>query len=89
MSDSKKNKTQKIQPIVAIGASAGGLKELKTFFDGTSPEHNLVYIVILHRMRDKDSMLEELLRPHCDFPVVQVDGKSKLEPNYVFVVPPN
>ncbi|HKK40476.1 MAG TPA: CheR family methyltransferase [Cryomorphaceae bacterium] len=89
MSASKNSKIQDIQPIVAIGASAGGLKELKTFFDGTSPEHNLVYIVILHRMRDSDSMLEELLRPHCDFPVVQVDGKSKLEPNIVFVVPPN
>ncbi|HKL03434.1 MAG TPA: CheR family methyltransferase, partial [Cryomorphaceae bacterium] len=89
MSTSKKRKNQNTQTVVAIGASAGGLKELKTFFDSSSPDHNLVYIVILHRTRDSDSMLEELLRPHCEFPVVQVDGKSKLEPNHVFVIPPD
>jgi len=89
MSKSKNKTTKDIKAIVAIGASAGGLNELKTFFDNTSSEHNLIYIVILHRMRDNSSMLEDLLRPHCDFPVVQVDGKSKLEPNLVFVVPPD
>ncbi|HKK65352.1 MAG TPA: chemotaxis protein CheB, partial [Clostridia bacterium] len=35
-------------PIVGIGASAGGLEALKSFFSALSAESGMAYIVVVH-----------------------------------------
>jgi len=49
--------------IIAIGASAGGMEEINTFFDHT-PLDNVSYVVIQHLSADFKSRMVELLDKH-------------------------
>ena len=75
--------------VVGIGASAGGIRSLKTFFEHVPPDSGLAYVVILHLSPDYDSQLAELLQAVASIPVAKVVQKIKVQPNNVYVVPPN
>ena len=76
--------------IVGIGASAGGIKALKEFFQHVAPDSNMAYVVILHLSPDFESRLAEILQTSTSIPVTQIrNEKVKVEPNNVYVIPPN
>ena len=75
--------------IVGIGASAGGIKALKEFFARVPADSGMAYVVILHLSPDHDSQLAEILQTAAAIPVAQVTERVHLEPNHVYVVPPN
>lgn len=75
--------------IVGIGASAGGLTALKQFFECVPEDSGLAYVVIMHLSPKHESHLAELLQPHVHMPVRQVAESLSLEPNQVYVIPPN
>ncbi len=88
---SKKPRTENSEPltIVGIGASAGGLAALKTFFEQIPRDSGLAYVVVVHLSPKYESHLAELLQPHVQMPVRQVSETVSLEPNHVYVIPPN
>ncbi|HEY1402683.1 MAG TPA: PAS domain S-box protein [Pyrinomonadaceae bacterium] len=75
--------------IVGIGASAGGIQALKEFFEHVPAESGVAYVVILHLSPDHDSRLAEVLQTAAQIPVTQVKERVKVEPDHVYVVPPN
>jgi PAS domain S-box-containing protein len=75
--------------IVGIGASAGGIRALKRFFDRVEPESGMAYVVILHLSPDHESRLAEVLQTSTPVPVRQVTDRTKLLPNHVYVISPN
>jgi two-component system CheB/CheR fusion protein len=75
--------------VVGLGASAGGIQALKEFFTNVSADSGLVYVVILHLSPDHDSKLAEVLQHASQIPVLQVSEKTKVEPDHVYVIPPN
>ena len=75
--------------IVGIGASAGGVQALKTFFENVPADSGAAYVVILHLSPDHDSQLAEVLQTVAQIPITQVKEKVHVEPNHVYVVPPN
>ena len=75
--------------IAGIGASAGGLNALKEFFRHVPGDSGLAYVVVIHLSPEHKSMLAELLQPYVKIPVKQVTETMKLEPNNVYVIPPN
>lgn len=75
--------------IVGIGASAGGIQALQEFFKNVPADSGMAYVVILHLSPDHDSKLAEVLRHAAKIPVTQVTEKTKVEPNHIYVVPPN
>lgn len=75
--------------IVGIGASAGGVQALQAFFNSTPPSSGMAFVVILHLSPDYDSKLTEVLRRVTSMPVEQVNKKTRIRPNQVYVVPPN
>lgn len=74
--------------VVGIGASAGGLAALKNFFSHTPPNSGLAFVVIVHLSPDHVSHLPDLLQPHAQMPVIQVNESVPLEANRVYVIPP-
>lgn len=76
-------------PIVAIGASAGGVQALQTFFDHITDDTDAAYVVIIHLDPEFRSELAKILAAHTDMPVKQVDGETPLQGNHVYVIPPN
>jgi two-component system CheB/CheR fusion protein len=75
--------------VVGIGASAGALGALREFFAQVADDSGLAYVVVVHLSPEHESHLPDLLQPHSAMPVIQVSGSSKLNPNCVYVIPPN
>ena len=75
--------------IVGLGASAGGIEALREFFKRVPPDSGAAYVVILHLSPDHDSMLAQVLQNSATIPVTQVKTQVIIEPNHVYVVPPN
>ena len=75
--------------VVGIGASAGGLAALKTFFSHVAADSGLAFVVVVHLSPDFESHLAELLQPTVAFPVQQIADTTLVEPNHVYIIPPN
>jgi two-component system, chemotaxis family, CheB/CheR fusion protein len=75
--------------IVGLGASAGGIEALREFFHHVPPDSGTAYVVILHLSPNHDSLLAEVLQNSATIPVTQVKAQITIEPNHVYVVPPN
>ncbi|KAB0683004.1 PAS domain-containing protein [Aureimonas leprariae] len=75
--------------VCAIGASAGGVEALRTFFRQVPPDLGLAYVVIVHLAPDQPSALGQILGNCTRMPVNQVDDSPTLKPNCVYVIPPN
>ena len=92
MPEPEQETEKKIQPqfmVVGIGASAGGLAGLKSFFDNTPADTGLAFVVVMHLAPEYQSHLPELLQTHTKMPVVQVSQTMEMVPNHVYVIPPN
>ena len=75
--------------VVGLGASAGGIKALKEFFSHVPAQSGVGYVVILHLSPDHESKLAEVLQTTAPMPVTQVTATVTIEPDHVYVVPPN
>jgi two-component system CheB/CheR fusion protein len=75
--------------VVGLGASAGGIKAFKDFFAHVPPNSCMAYVVILHLSPEHESHLAEVLQVSTEMPVTQVRDAVKIEPNHVYVIPPN
>ena len=75
--------------IVGLGASAGGIQALQEFFQHLPLKSGMAYVVILHLSPDHDSSLATVLQTATKMPVAQVTEKVKVQPDHVYVVPPN
>ena len=75
--------------IVAIGASAGGIPALQNFFSGIKQNTGAAFIVVLHLDPEHRSELSAVVAARTKMPVVQVEKTARLEPNHVYVIPPD
>jgi two-component system CheB/CheR fusion protein len=75
--------------IVGIGASAGGLAALEQFFKRVPPQSGLAYIVVQHLDPTQKALLAELLQRVTVMPVREAKNKMCIEPDCVYVIPPN
>jgi two-component system CheB/CheR fusion protein len=76
-------------PIVGIGASAGGLEAFEKFFRNLTSASGIAFVLVSHLDPDHASMLTEILQRATGMPVREVSDKMVLEPNHVYVIPPN
>ena len=75
-------------PIVAIGASAGGLEVFRGFLDAQSPKSGMAFVMIQHLDPTHPSLMVELLSSHTSMTVVQATDGARLEPDHVYLIPP-
>jgi two-component system CheB/CheR fusion protein len=75
--------------IVGIGASAGGLLALEQFLEHVPPRSGLAYVVVQHLDPTQKAMLAELLQRATAMPVYVAKRNMRVEPNCVYVIPPN
>ncbi len=76
-------------PIVAIGASAGGLEALRQLFACLPADTDMAFVVIQHLDPERPSMLASVLAGDARMPVVEVAAGMRAEPNQVYVIPPD
>ena len=74
-------------PIVAVGASAGGVEALEGFFRGMPDEPGIGIVVVTHLNPERESILHEIIARYTRLQVqVAVDG-AHVEKNCVHVLP--
>ncbi len=76
-------------PVVGIGGSAGSLDPLKTFFTTMPPDSGAAFVVIQHLAPTHESLMTELLAQQTQMRVFQAINAMTVEPNCVYVIPPN
>ncbi len=76
-------------PIVGIGASAGGLEAFEQFFRACPADTGMAFVLIPHLSPSHESLLTNILQLATAMPVAQVLDQTRVEPNRVYVIPPN
>ncbi len=76
-------------PVVAIGASAGGLDPIVAFLAQVPQESGIAYVVIQHLDPTQKAMLPELLQRATSIPVSEITHQMQLRPNHIYVIPSN
>ena len=65
-------------PMVAIGASAGGLEALQQFFDNMPDNNGMAFVVVTHQHPGHVSMLPDLPARHTRMPVNMAEPGEKV-----------
>ncbi|MDQ8204175.1 chemotaxis protein CheB [Pelagicoccus sp. SDUM812003] len=87
--ESGKRGVRKPEYIVGIGASAGGLEALGRFFSQMPSRTGLAYVVVQHLAPDFKSVMDEVLARRTVMPVRMVTGRTEIEADCVYLIPPN
>jgi two-component system CheB/CheR fusion protein len=72
--------------IIAIGASAGGIEEINSFFDHT-PLDGVSYVIVQHMSADFKSRMVELLARHSKLVVREAHDGMPVINNEVYLIP--
>ncbi len=75
--------------MVGLGASAGGLEALGTFFDAMPPDGGMAFVVIQHLSTTHRSVMAELLSRNTRMRVAQAKDGVTVRVNHVYLIPPN
>jgi two-component system CheB/CheR fusion protein len=75
--------------VVGLGASAGGLEAFEVFFHHMPPDSGMAFVVISHLYPGHASILTEILQRTTSMRVVEIEDQTQVEPNTVYVIPPN
>ena len=75
--------------VVGLGASAGGIAVLRQFFEQMPANSGLAFVVVMHLSPEHESNLAAVIQTTTSMPVVQVQREVKVQPNRVYVIPPN
>ncbi|HZY71745.1 MAG TPA: chemotaxis protein CheB, partial [Edaphobacter sp.] len=75
--------------IVGIGASAGGLEACSDLLRSLPATTGMTFVLVQHLDPHHESILAELLGNYTRMPVIQVQDGVHVEPDRVYVIPPN
>src|SRR5262245_31682180 len=76
-------------PIVAVGASAGGLEAFEQLLTGIPGNIGMAFVLIPHLAPKHESIMSELLSKYSKLPVTQAIDGTPVRSNRVYVIPPN
>ena len=76
-------------PIVGIGASAGGLEACSQLFRELPADPGMAFVLVQHLDPAHESALPELIARTSRIRVHQAKDGTQVEPNHLYVIPPN
>ena len=76
-------------PIVGVGASAGGLEAFTQLLKALPPDTGMAFVLVQHLAPTHASALAEILSRSTRMPVMEVRDEPAVEPNHVYVIPPD
>jgi len=88
-SASSKDTHKKPLYVVGMGGSAGGLEAFEEFFKSMPEDTGLAFVLVPHLDPTHKGLMPELLQRFTPMDIVQAMDGMKVEPNHVYVIPPN
>lgn len=89
LKDNPKEKEKKKTPVVGIGSSAGGLEALGKIFSNMPTDSGVAFVLIQHLDPSHKSSMVELLARYTDMEVLEIEDGMHVQPNKLYVTPPN
>ncbi|MBD2338036.1 PAS domain-containing protein [Calothrix sp. FACHB-156] len=89
LNNEQENNQDELFPIVGMGASAGGLEAFTELLSHLPNDTGMAFVIIQHLSPNQKSLLSEILSRSTQMPVVEVQNGMVVEPNHVYVIPPN
>jgi two-component system CheB/CheR fusion protein len=83
-----KTRAARAFPVVAIGASAGGLKAFEELLGALPANPGMAFVLVPHLAPHFKSHLAEILGRCTALPVSEIKTKDKVSPNRIYVLPP-
>lgn len=81
-------RASRVQRVVAIGASVGGLEALKQVLAALPSHYPWPVLVLLHTSASyRESRLDQLLALHCALPVREAESRMPLQAGVVHLAP--
>ncbi|WP_299308419.1 chemotaxis protein CheB [uncultured Croceicoccus sp.] len=84
-----RKKAQAVRPVVAVGASAGGVEALKEFVSFLPGEIGASFVILQHVAPDQDSRMTEILERVSRLPVEQALPDTRMMPGHIYVLQPD
>jgi two-component system CheB/CheR fusion protein len=76
-------------PIVAVGASAGGLEAFTALLKGLAADTGMGFVLVQHLEPTHKSALSEILSKVTKMPVIEATHGIQVQPGSVYIIPPN
>ncbi len=76
-------------PVVCIGASAGGLEAFTQLLGALPTDTGMAFVLVSHLSPSHASHLAEILSRATRMPVTEVKDEPTVQPNCVYVMPPD
>src|SRR5262245_58594633 len=76
-------------PVASIGASAGGVAALQSFFEALPDQVGAAFVVIVHLDPEHGSELSRIISARTKMPVVEFIKDEPIEANRVYVISPD
>ncbi len=76
-------------PVVGVGASAGGLDAFRELLGHLPADTGMAFVLVQHLDPHHESMLVTLLTGSTSMPVREVTENLQIEPNSVYIIPPD
>ncbi|WP_242049136.1 chemotaxis protein CheB [Aulosira sp. FACHB-615] len=89
LTQKQQDKSNNLFPIVGIAASAGGLEAFTQLLSHLPIDTGMAFVLIQHLDPNQKSLLTEILAKTTQMPVCEVQNGMLVEPNQVYVIPPN
>ena len=72
-------------PIIAIGASTGGLDALEQFFTNMPTDTGMAFVLVQHLDPTHKSILVDLVNRYTPMKVFEVQDGMRVEPNCAYI----
>jgi two-component system CheB/CheR fusion protein len=76
-------------PIVTLGGSAGAFKAFEKFFMHMPTDSGMAFVIVMHLDPNHKGQLSELIQNYTSMPVVEAADGIQVEPDHVYIIPPN
>ena len=83
------NPEQRKYEAVVIGTSAGGLYSLIELMDELPRDYKIPIVVVQHRSKDQNDLLEDVLQHKCKIRVSQAEEKEIMQAGTIYIAPPD
>jgi two-component system CheB/CheR fusion protein len=71
--------------VVGLGASAGGIDAMETFFRNTPPDTGLAFVVVSHRRPSNPDHLPRLISTYTKMKTLSLEDGVRLEADHVYI----
>ena len=75
--------------VVVVGGSAGSLDIILKIISNADATGSILYIIVIHRKNDTNSMLTGLFSSRTKLKVKEVEDKDYILPGHIYIAPPD